>query len=161
MKKAIGASVAVMALALFAAGVFAITETISATAETTIEETCGLSITAGNPIAFGQLIAGGNPSLAQPVSVKNTGSVSTTGFTVYGDGWQTNPVTVPMDVSRTSVSDDNELSWTNLALSSSPVPIFDGIVLNGETKIPEFRLSIPAGQAAGTYTQTITFTASC
>ncbi len=57
MKKALGASIAVLALTLFAVSVSAVSESASPEATTTILQTCG--ITASSPIAFGSLIPGG------------------------------------------------------------------------------------------------------
>lgn len=156
MKKIIGISAVVLAMALLAVKGLA----VNVDASVTVPGTCGLSVTGGSSIAFGSVVTG-TTSGNQTVNVKNTGSVPTNpaisnGFTVLGTHWTGGP---GMDVGYTDVSDDDGSTWSALTLAAQQ--IYSGIVSNGATVNPQFQVSIPEGQAAASYSQTITFTASC
>jgi hypothetical protein len=120
-----------------------------------LQPTCGLTVTAGSPISFGNVDTGAESS-EQTVDILNSGNSPTTSFTVYGIDWSGAGHT--MIVGQTSV---NDTSWHALPLSTSPLTIYSGIISNGETKNPLFRVAIPEGQAQATYSQNITFTGSC
>lgn len=115
---------------------------------------CGLSVTAGSPIAFGS-VSTGTESSNQTLSIKNTGSVRTTQFRVFGINWAGTTNTMP--VGQTSVYDT---AWNTLTAFPG-INIFNGHIDSSETKNITFKVSIPAGQAADTYNQIITFSGSC
>lgn len=148
MKKIVGIA-AVLTMALLAANVLA----LDVTAGVTVLGSCGLSATSGSPIVFGS-VATGIDSSNQTVAIKNTGSKATTGFTVLGAAWTGG---TGMPVGQTSIADTT--AWHTL--STSPLTIFSGVISNGETKNPIFKVAIPEGQAQDSYSQTITFTAAC
>jgi hypothetical protein len=147
LKEIIGIA-AVLALTLWAINVLA----LDVPASVTVTKSCGIVVTAGSPIAFGS-VATGTESGNQTVNITNTGSAPTTSFTVNGTAWTGG---TGMPVGQTSVYDT---AWN--ALTASPSTIYTGVISNGETKSPKFKVAIPVGQAQTTYSQTITFTAGC
>jgi hypothetical protein len=148
MKKIIGIA-AVLALTLWAINVLA----LDVPASVSVPKSCGIIVTAGTPIAFGS-VSTGTESANQTVSIKNKGSAPSTSFNVTGTAWTGG---TGMSVGQTSVYDT---TWNALTLSPGN-PIYGGIISNGETKNPLFKVAIPEGQAQATYSQTITFTAGC
>lgn len=148
MKKIIGI-VAVLTLALWTINVLA----LDVPASVTVSKSCGLVVTGGSPIAFGS-VATGQESANQTVDIKNTGSANTTSFKVYGIAWTGG---TGMPVGQTSMYDT---AWNALTVSPG-IMIYTGVISNGETKHPIFKVAIPVGQAEASYSQTITFTAGC
>jgi hypothetical protein len=149
LKKIILISAVVLAMALLAVN----TLSADVPASVNVPKSCGIVVTAGSPIAFGD-VATGTTSSAQTVSIKNKGSAPSTSFTVYGTAWTGG---TGMSVGQTSVNDG---TWKTLTLTPG-ITIYTGVISNGETKQPQFNVTIPEGQAQALYSQTITFTAGC
>lgn len=148
LKKIIGIA-AVLTLTLWTINALA----LDVPASVTVTKSCGLVVTGGSPIAFGS-VATGQESANQTVNITNTGSAPTTSFKVYGTAWTGG---TGMSVGQTSVYDT---AW-NALIASPGSTIYTGVISNGETKYPKFKVAIPVGQAEASYSQTITFTAGC
>lgn len=149
MKKAIGASIAVLALTLFAVSV-ALADDVPATV--TIQETCGFSID-GN-LNFLPPVIAGSTSNTLGLTLTNTGSLPAT-VSLSGTPWTSGPNSMP--VGQTLYGDPSPI--TPLTGLPTALPAIGNLPSN--TLVENFQMSVPAGQAAGAYAQTITFTVSC
>jgi hypothetical protein len=114
--------------------------------------TCGLS---ANNINFDS-VNPGETSTDQTANLQNTGNSPTDTLTIEGTVWTGTP-SGSMIVGQTSVNDG---TWKTLTASPG-ITIYNGIINNGETKHPQFKVAIPNGQVAASYSQTITFTGGC
>lgn len=161
MKKIIGIS-ALLAMTLLAVNVLAVEETVTATASATVLGTCGIT---ASGIEFGSLVPGqtytGN-DVYSTISMP-TGNQVVTPY-IKGVDW-TDGETNTFGVGQTHWSLDLEEDYSDMTALTTP-ELGDGdslvdTVSHGDPLDVYFKLSIPAGQVAASYTQTITFTASC
>ena len=163
MKKIIGISAVVLAMTLLTLNVLAAeTKTATATASATVLGTCGIEATG---IGFGDLVPGQtytNDNVYSTISMP-TGNQVVTPY-IKGVDW-TDGGTNTFGVGQTHWS----LTSTTLygSMTALTIPVSDDgdsledTVSHGDPLEVYFKLSIPAGQVAASYTQTITFTVSC
>ena len=111
-------------------------------------KTCGVSATG---IAFGTLAPGATVG-PKTSTVTNSGNSPTTALYISGTDW-----TPYMPVGQTDWR--VESSWN--PLTSSNVVTGATVPANSGTTNVDFQLTVPSGQATGSYSQTITFTGSC
>lgn len=153
MNKLIGIA-AILTIAMFASGALADATTAYVALPTSF---CGA--TASGTIGFGT-VAQGTTSPQESVTLTNSGTIPTTGLTVYGTDWS-DGIGHTMLVGQTQVYDTN---WNALQYSTG-FTIFGGAIgANGGTVTPIFTVTIPANQLSdGThlYSQIITFTGTC
>jgi hypothetical protein len=117
-------------------------------------KTCGLS--AGD-INFGS-VKTGEISLEKTVTLTNTGNSPTTSLTIKGIDWSG---VGTMSVGQTHWFLTSGQPYSSMTpLTTSDVPL--GQQVSPGSPLPVyFKLQIPGGQTQGSYSQTITFTASC
>lgn len=129
------------------------------TATTDIIPICGL-VLAPTGISFGSLLQD-HTSGDQVANVKNDGNEPTTGLTIAGTDWTptSTPVLFLVDTTHYAESDIDYGSMT--ALSSSETQIHGGVLSHQTSFDMHFKLMIPHGVTASSYTQTITFTSEC
>jgi hypothetical protein len=124
---------------------------------------CGVSVTDGSPINFGTIISGPTTpvtSTKEMVTVTNGGNTATDTFTVAGTTWQGITISNTMPVTQTEVFDTGSCA-SGCQLQTTSQTIFNGVVPSLGSVIPGFTVTIPNAQSPDTYSQTITFTASC
>ena len=121
-----------------------------------LQPTCGLST---NDIDF-DILQTGQISADNTITLTNTGNSPTTTLTTKGDDWIGTP-SGSMTVGQTHWSltgGQNYNSMTTLTTSDQSL----GQQVSPGNPLPTyFKLSIPLGQLAASYTQTITFTGGC
>jgi hypothetical protein len=115
-----------------------------------IPKTCG--ITASGPITFGSIIPG-TATDGDDISIVSNSGNTPASLGISGTDW-----TPYMLVGQTSWSVDNKVNWNTL--TGSDVSTGASVSALG-TKDVNFQLTVPTGQATGTYSQIITFTGSC
>jgi hypothetical protein len=123
--------------------------TATPTASATVLAVCGISAT---NVAFGSIIPGDSSETSSTVSMPE-GNTATTSLTVKGTAWTGG---TGMPVGQTSWKTSGSYAALETTESASI-----GSVSFGNDLPVDFKLDVPAGQAAGSYSQTITFTASC
>jgi len=152
MKEIIGIS-AVLAMTILAVNVLAGTGgPASITASATVQPVCGISAT---DIVFGTVVPSSTVSDKTSTISMPIGNTQTTSLTIKGEDWSdggSNSMPVTQTMWKSSGS------YTALETTESASI---GQVSFGTPLTVNFQLSVPAGQAAASYTQTITFTASC
>jgi len=130
------------------------------TATTDIVPVCGLLL---NPtgISFGSLLQD-ETSVDQVANVKNDGTETTNDLTIAGTDWTpaSTPVAFLVDTTHYAESNIDYDSMTT-HLSTTATTIHGGILSNQDSFDMHFKLKIPHGVTAASYTQTITFTSSC
>lgn len=161
MKEIIGMLAAVLALTVLAVNVLAATSTASVT----VPASCGLAAT---NIDFTSLAPGTTSSdVTSTVSMPsgNTPEIPT----IQGTDWCTGtfsgstcgtPPTPLISAGQTHWYMTDVAYGSMTALTTSGVSIEQSVGF-GSPKTVHFKLAIPAGQTAASYTQTITFTATC
>lgn len=148
MKKIIGISAVVLALTMLAVNVLA-NDGTDVTASVTVPIICGYTVT--GTLDFTNTLPGGSSDI-KDLTLTNTGSIPII-ITVYGIDWSDNSHTMP--VGQTMYGNPSP----STALESSPgdpLPEIENLPSN--TLIEYFQMSVPWGQAAGDYEQTVTFT---
>lgn len=116
-----------------------------------VAKTCGIS---ASNLEFSYIVPGTTKGSDGSIftTINNGGNTPTTDLLVYGTDWSG---TGTMPVGSTSWYYAGTwypliVGWQSTGFSASP----------GNTNIA-FELAVPAGQATGTYSQTITFSAGC
>jgi len=118
--------------------------------------TCGIS--ASPDINFGNLDPG-DTSSDYTTSVTNTGTDATTSLSIEGTDWSSGLNTMDVTQTHWSLSDDPYGSMDDLNLSPGETL---GTNISPQSSVTvHFKLHVELNQVSGTYTQTITFTASC
>ena len=108
-------------------------------------------------ISFGNLTAG-LESTQESIVLANIGSVQAD-VLMNGTDWDTGSET--MDVGRTHFSNSSMSAWVDgVAMYAIETDTGDDLA-NGASQTYYFILSIPFGQAAGEYNQSITMTLDC
>lgn len=126
--------------------------------QVTISPTCGISLSA-QTLNFGDMNTGDTSTSDQSTTVTNDGSVLAS-VSVQGNDW-TDGVSNSFAVGQThyALTGGQDYDSGMTALTSGPV--FFSSIGNGASQDGFFKLRIPLGQAAASYTQDITFTSSC
>lgn len=133
------------------------------TASVTVDVTCGFDVT--GTLDFANTLPGGS-SDTKDITLTNTGSKPIT-IDVYGTDWCTGtfnpdgtcllPLTPYMPVGQTTYYNT---STKQLKLSlGEALPVIGNLPDN--TLLEHFQMSVPFGQAAGAYQQTVTFSDAC
>ena len=151
MKKMIILTSMILAMAALAANVLAATSTASVT----VPASCGLAAT---DIAFGSLSTGATSSDVTSTVSMPSGNTAVTP-TISGLPWSGNP-SGSMVVGQTHWYMSDVAYGSMTTLTNAPVSIGQQVSY-GSSKTVHFKLQIPNDQAAASYTQTITFTATC
>jgi hypothetical protein len=133
------------------------------TGQTCVNSACtpiSCGITATGSIFFGDMIQGTTVQSADTTTVTNTGNVQVTpkisGDYWYGSQWVSgNPYWMPVEKTQWSLPTP---SWNFLTGTLATVTTLTN---HGDTATVYYKLVVPAQQATDTYTQAITFTASC
>jgi hypothetical protein len=131
------------------------------TASVNVPSSCGLD--AGDNLNFGSVQEGETSDVAS-TTVKNTGN-TLADVDVSGSDWSDGD-------SNSFDAGNTEYRCVNLPGSGCDVTTFTSLTetptesnfaqLDGqETLTGEFKVNVPEGQPAGSYSQTITFTADC
>src|SRR3989344_376363 len=148
MKKAIGASITVLALTLFAVSVFAID------AEVEVPPTCGID--AGD-ISFDGLVPGAtSPDVTSTISMPTGNTIVSP--TVEGTTWTELDAINSMPVGQTRWSLAPGTPYDIMTALTGAAILLGGDVGPGDDLPVYFKLRIPTGQPADAYMQTITFT---
>ena len=133
------------------------TTTTAMIASETITGTCGFTVT--GTLDFADITVG-IPSDVKSLTITNTGSVEATGtraVMISGSNWISGSNS--MDVSQTKYDTDNT---PTTSLPGTPTALPDIGNLPSNTLTEYFQVStVPYGQAAGAYHQTVTFTQAC
>jgi hypothetical protein len=129
-----------------------IADTATLDASVTIPATCGIVVDP-TTIDFGSVQTGGTSSV-ESTDVTNRGSVPAQ-ISIRGTNWS--GTSGSFDVSYTKFGDTSSPATPLLA---SDQILFNSLG-NGDTASAYFRMSVPYGQSAGSYSQTITFTSTC
>ena len=126
----------------------------------TVVATCELSLQSSS-FDFGPVQPGAT-SGTQSITVSNSGSVSVP-VTINGTGWSGTSGT--FDVSKTDFKCSSPTGTSTCAVSSftslSSSDQSFATIQNGYGVSGDFGVTIPADQAQGSYSQTITFTSTC
>ena len=164
MKKILaGIVAAVYSVMLVAAPVLAQTAGVDATV--TVAAVCEFSVDP-TAINFGSTDGTSNEQTLGPgtVTASNDGNTDITSLTVEGTNWS-GPAA--LGVGATSFEDDGEDPGAgfpfNEALALSPGTVIYGSppLADEASDTVDFKVTIPADQPAGDYSQTITFTFGC
>ena len=159
MKKIIGIFTVVLALAMLTVNVLALSGgTSNVPATVTVEITCGFTVT-GN-LNFANTNPGGS-SDEKDLTLTNTGSLPIT-IDISGTDWCSgigcpSTPTYSMPVGQTMYG----TVTPSTALTSSGVALPQIGNLPSNTLVEHFQMSVPYGQAAGSYGQTVTFEDIC
>ena len=145
MKKIIGIFAVVLALTMLTVNVLA--EDI--TASVTVPSWCGFTVT--GTLDFIDTYPGGSSDI-KDLTLTNTGSDPII-ITVYGTNWIDNSHTMP--VGQTMYGTPTP-STALLVDPGEALPSIGNLPDN--TLIEHFQMSVPYGQAQGSYEQTVTFT---
>jgi hypothetical protein len=158
VKYILGAAIGVM-ISLMTLLPIAMSDTAPITASATVLNYCDLDVSPLT-INFGTDLIPTSTSADQTITVSQlTGNWANIGATVEGTGWTGTGLTPPtMDVGQTHWSLTDIVYGSMTALTGSSVPIGATIGPGGSETV-HFKLHIPDGQAADTYTQTITISA--
>lgn len=140
-----------LAMSILAVNVLAATSTASVT----VPASCGLAAT---NINFGSLGVGSTSGDVTSTVSMPSGNTAVTP-TIQGIAWAGTP-SGSMVVGQTHWYMSDVAYGSMTALTTSGVSI-GASVSYGSSQTVHFKLAIPAGQAAATYSQTITFTATC
>jgi spore coat protein U-like protein len=155
----IAAMFAILAVtSLFAiSAVRAYTNSSDITAQVTVPAVCTVSLSA-NSIDFGSVAPGTDTgSNNQQVTVTNGGNTEATNVTIKGNDWS-GPDTMP--VGQTQWATSAFTYGSGNALTASDAVVTTNLAAGSSTTL-YFGVGVPSGQAAGTYTQTITVTMNC
>lgn len=133
------------------------------TGQTCVDSACtpiSCGITATGSIFFGDMVQGTTVQSADTTTVTNTGNVQVTpgisGDYWYGSQWISgNPYWMPVGQTQWYTVSQGWYALTNSATSIGALPN------TGNSKLVNYKLTVPAQQATDTYTQTITFSATC
>jgi len=146
-------------------------EAVATVTVNVVTPTCDLTITdvGGNPNPtpnFGLLNPGQISTSDQTIVLHNSGNMAITDIRISGTDWDvSSSFTAAATHYSRSASQDYDTAMRPIPTTPSdesigePTPPF-GLAV-GDSQNIYFKLGIPAGQAANTYSQTITFTAGC
>ena len=145
---------------LLAVGVaHAYTNSSDITATVTVPSVCTVSLNTST-ISFSSVSPGTDTgSTNQVVNVTNSGNAQATNVTIKGTAWSDGGSNT-MPVGQTEWGTSGFAYGSGTALTTS-----DAVVTNnlgaGSSVLIYFGVGVPSGQAAATYTQTITVTMNC
>jgi len=148
--------VIVAALMMMLTVYFVSADSSTATATATVPASCGISLNDTAP-DFGSVTAGSESSEVI-IQVSNTGSVSAN-VTIEGTNW-TDGGSNTFAVGYTKYALTSGTYASKTALTESAVQHMTDLA-NGDSDDSFLQMSVPSGQAAATYTQTITYTTVC
>jgi hypothetical protein len=162
MKKILAILTAIVALLPLVAADDGGGGSLPVTAETYNTPLCGLILTpsTGTTLDFGTLIHG-IASGDKTVNVVNDGTTPTTNLEIEGADWlpASTPVSFLVDSTHYAESDIAYGSMTSLLTTNAQ--IHGGVLSHQASFDTHFKLTIPHGVTAGSYTQVITFTSTC
>ncbi len=139
--------------------VHAYTDSSDITASVTVPAICTVSLNT-TTIDFGSVAPGADTGgVNQAVNVTNGGNTQATSTTIKGNDWSDGTHTMPVGQTEWSTSTFTYGSGT--ALTASDATITGGNLNAGSSLILYFGVGVPSGQAAATYSQTITVTMNC
>ena len=152
------AVLAIIGVVIGAAKAYTSTDTI--TAQVTVPSICVVSLST-NSIDFGTVNAGADTGSAnQQVNITNTGNTQATSTTIKGTDWSDGGVnSFAVGNTEWSTSAFTYGSGTDLTTTDATIP--GGNLNPGSSLTLYFGVGVPSGQAAATYTQTITITMNC
>ena len=149
---------AVLAIAIGAAKAYTDSDTITATVS--VPSVCTVSLDT-NSIDFSSVSPGADTgNTNQQVTVTNGGNTQATNTTIKGGNWSDGG-TNSFLVGNTEWSTSAFTYGAGTNLTSSDVAITGGDLNAGSSITLYFGVGVPSGQAAASYTQTITVTMNC